>query len=227
MCSNEENRIVPERFHWTTFDVRSLLVPDWQAQILSVAQRFASRKILITKHSTSREARNDDQLPTQTVDGVILATHLPWLRLLYENQFRELAQLTTAETVSIMSDPSFALALNVQSGSDRYECHVDTNPIEGLLYVTTHREGEGGELVISNRGQAHSVEEVDEDASVLEPKAGYLVFFDGRNHSHYVTSLKNSTELRVVVGMNYYVPSWPESRRPADLNRHLSGYANR
>jgi hypothetical protein len=123
-----------------------------------------------------------------------------------------------------MSDNHFAVALNVQTGPDRYECHVDTNPIEGLLYVTTHREGEGGELVVSNRGEAQSVEEVDADSTIVEPKAGYLLFFDGRHHSHYVASLKDPTAVRIVVAMNYYVPSWPEEKRPTDLNKHLSGY---
>jgi hypothetical protein len=212
------------RFHWVTFDVRSLLPANWQEEILGVAKRFAKRKVLISTHSTSREARDDYQLPTQTVGGEEIATHLPWLRRMYEQDFRLLAQTTTREPVSLMSDPRFAIAINVQQGSDRYECHVDTNPIEGLLYVTTHREGDGGELIVSNRGQAHSVEEVNEDASIVEPKAGYLLFFDGRNHSHYVAPMNNPNTLRVVVGMNYYVPSWTEEKRPADLNKHLSGY---
>ncbi len=123
-----------------------------------------------------------------------------------------------------MSDERFAIALNIQSGADRYECHVDTNPIEGLLYVTTHREGEGGELVVSNLGEVHSIEVVDRDASVVEPKAGHLLFFDGRYHSHYVRPLADPTALRVVVAMNYYVPSCAELKRPLDLNRHLTGH---
>jgi hypothetical protein len=213
-----------DRFHWITLDVRSLLPPDWQNQVLSVAKRFANRKILVPQHSTSREANKDSRLPTQTVGGETVDAHLPWLRGLYEREFRDFAQMTTSEPVSIMSDPQFAMALNVQSGHDRYECHVDTNPIEGLLYATTHREGCGGELVVSNRGQAQSVEEVDGDASIIEPKAGYLIFFNGRHHSHYVAPLKEPKDVRVVVGMNYYVPSWPETMRPPDLNRHLSGY---
>jgi len=214
----------PDRFHWTVFDVRSLLPSDWQEQITLVAKTFARRKVLVTRHSTSREARKDYHLSTQSVSGEDVLAHLSWLQSLYEDEFRKLAQLTTAEPVSVMSDSRFAMTLNVQTGLDRYECHVDTNPIEGLLYATTHREGEGGELVVSNQGEAHSVEEVDKDATIVEPKAGYLLFFDGRYHSHYVAPLKDPNTMRIVVAMNYYLPSWPEEKRPVDLNRHLAGH---
>src|SRR5438309_1366178 len=103
-------------FRWTTFDVRSLLPADWVAQILNVARRFAQRKVLITRHSTSREERPDFELPTQTVGGDRLHAELPWLRVLYESTFLRLAQLTTTEQVSVMNDDRFALALNIQTG---------------------------------------------------------------------------------------------------------------
>lgn len=211
------------RFHWTVFDVRSLLPRDWREQIIAVAQALSRRRVLVTSHSTSREARADYQLATRVVDGDAVATRLPWLRRLYEEEFKSFAQAMTTEPVSLMCDRRFAMVISIHSGPDRYECHVDTNPIEALLYVTTHRDGDGGELVVSNCGEVRSIEEVDADATVIEPKAGYLVFFDGRNHSHYVAPLKDPTAERIVIAMNYYVPSWPESMRPADLNRHLSG----
>src|SRR6266542_1657180 len=186
------------RFHWTTFDVRSLLPTTWREQVMDVALRFAQRKTLVTRHSTSREARTDLELPTQGVGGDRLRAEVPWLALLYDTAFLDFAQAISTGRVSTMSDERFAIALNIQSGADRYECHVDTNPIEGLLYVTTHREGEGGELVVSNLGEVHSIEVVDRDASVVEPKAGHLLFFDGRYHSHYVRPLADPTALRVV-----------------------------
>src|ERR1700731_341390 len=116
---------IVDRFHWTVFDVRSMLPSDWREQIITVARNFARDKVLITQHSTSREARSDLHLSTQSVGGNEVAIHLPWLRQLYQDEFRQLAQLTTAEPVSLMSDDRFAVVLNVQSGSNRYECHVD------------------------------------------------------------------------------------------------------
>jgi hypothetical protein len=112
--------------------------------------------------------------------------------------------------------------MNVQEGTDRYECHVDTNPVEALLYVTDHPRGTGGELVVSNNTEAQSVEDVDKDCSVLYPVAGQLVFFDGRFFPHYVRALQ-SPALRVAVGMNYYTDDCPEETRPQDLNDYLYG----
>ncbi|MGY2062449.1 2OG-Fe(II) oxygenase, partial [Nocardia gipuzkoensis] len=106
----------------------------------------------------------------------------------------------------------------------RYECHVDTNPIEALLYCTTHLSGEGGEVVVSNRGDVRSIEEIEADCAVIEPRAGQLLFFDAREHSHYVRQLTDPDAVRVVVAMNYYTESSPEWEvRPPDLNRHLTG----
>jgi hypothetical protein len=211
------------RFHWTTYDVRTLMPGNWQDAVLLAATELATPKTLLTRHSTSREARADLALRAEGVGGQLLAERLPWLRHLYETTFCDLAQLTTTEPVSIMGDPHFGIVFNVQRGSDRYECHIDTNPIEGLLYCTSHPEGAGGELVVSNRGDVSSVEDVDADATIVEPKAGYLVFFDGRHHAHYVRQLRNQDGLRVVAAMNFYVPSCPEASRPKDLNLHLDG----
>jgi hypothetical protein len=215
--------MTPNLFRWAGYDVRTLLPADWQQQILGVAERHAERKVLISQHSTSREARSDFELPTYSVDGHTVQRELGWLRAFYETAFRDLAQQTTQEKVTVMSDLSHGCVLNVQRGESRYECHVDTNPIEGLLYATTHREGEGGELVVSNRGDVPSIAEVDADATVIEPKAGHLFFFDGRGHSHYVAPLRDARAVRVVVAMNFYVPSCPEASRPPDLNAHLAG----
>jgi hypothetical protein len=212
-----------ERFHWTTFDVRSLLPPGWEQSVLDVVERNAQSKTLTTLHSTSREGGAVLELPTRGVGGTTVCEQLPWLRKLYETSFRDFAQVTTHEPVTIMSDQSHGVVLNVQTGPERYECHVDTNPIEGLLYFTNHPLGSGGDLILSNRGDVPSIVDVDEDAARIEPIAGHLVFFDGRQHSHYVRPLSRPDDLRVVAAMNFYVPSSPEEARPHDLNDHLAG----
>jgi hypothetical protein len=218
-----QGHMAVDRFHWTTFDVNSLLPDDWQASVMNAVDVATTTKILLTKHSTSREGGKALALPTAGVGGIEVETRLPWLRQLYETTFRDLAQLTSDEPVSIMSDRKFGVVFNVQSGADRYECHVDTNPIEGLLYFTSHPEGQGGELVVSNLGDVGSIQEVDQDATFLHPQAGHLVFFDGRHHTHYVRRLVSDDDIRIVAAMNFYVPSCPEEMRPNDLNLHLSG----
>lgn len=178
---------------------------------------------IIPGHSTSREATRRP-LPGGGVGGQVLAARLPWLRKLYDGDFLELAR-SMDKTAATMVDDRFAMVLNIQRVTERYECHVDTNPIEGLLYCTSHYTGEGGELVVSNRGDVSSVEEVDEDCALIEPRAGHLVFFDARHHSHYVRRLTDPNEVRVVAALNYYTESSPEWKvRPPDLNRHLTGH---
>ncbi|MEV6279102.1 2OG-Fe(II) oxygenase [Nocardia sp. NPDC051832] len=212
-------------FRWTTFDVRRLLPPDWQAQVMQVVEEEVLELTLISSHSTSREATTTAEIPCGIVDGLTVRKRLPWLADLYDGRFLQMAQSISAERVSPMSDPRFGAVLNVQSDSERYECHVDSNPIAALLYCTSHHLGEGGELAVSNRGDVRSVEEVDADCSIVEPRAGHLVLFDARRHSHYVRSLTTVGAKRVVVAMNYYTDSSPEHEvRPPDLNRHLISF---
>jgi hypothetical protein len=103
----------------------------------------------------------------------------------------------------------------------RFECHVDSNPLTGLLFCTDHQAG--GELVISNDPTAAGIAEVERDCSVIRPHAGHLVFFDARRHPHYARPLVAESDVRVLADMNFYTESSPESTRPPELNRHLYG----
>lgn len=173
---------------------------------------------------TSREESTDAKLPVLTVPGAVVAEQLPWLHALYHSRFRDLAQHISDEPVSPAEDVRYGINLNVQRGRGmRYEAHVDSNPIEGLLYATSHPPGSGGELVVANAGDVAGVDEIDRDATIIYPVCGHLVFFDARRHSHYVRGLVDEGAVRVVAAMNFYTPSCPESARPADLNTHLFG----
>ncbi|MFC8529222.1 2OG-Fe(II) oxygenase [Nocardia sp. NPDC057227] len=211
-------------FHWTTCDVRRLLPPDWRAQIMRVVKEEVVELTLISSDSTSREATATEQIPCGIVTGDRVRDRLPWLSELYSGAFLDRVQSIWHQPISPMSDPRFGAVLNVQRGAQRYECHVDSNPIAALLYCTSHSTGEGGELAISQRGDVHSIEEVDADCALIEPHAGHLVLFDARQHSHYVRRLTDPQAIRVVVAMNYYTASDPEHVvRPKGLNRHLIG----
>lgn len=213
-----------ETFAWSTFDVRSLLPANWQSDILDVAGSAAKARVLRPTSTTSRESDPYLRLPTLTVGGEDVRRLLPWLASLYEGAFCELAQGCARLPVRTAHDPRYGAVINVKRGTRmRYECHVDSNPLEGLLYVTTHPPSSGGELVVSNRGDVPSCEAVDADCSIIHPVAGHLVFFDASAHSHYVRPLIDAGDTRVVVAMNFYTPALPEDSRPADLNRHLFG----
>ena len=120
-------------------------------------------------------------------------------------------------------DDRYGVVLNVQQGeSMRFECHVDSNPLTGLLFLTDHPAG-GGELVVGHNPAAASIEAVERDCSVIRPHAGHLIFFDGKTHPHYARVLRSRSDVRVVAVMNFYTGSCPESTRPPELNRHLFG----
>ena len=104
----------------------------------------------------------------------------------------------------------------------RFECHVDSNPVTGLLFFTEHPDG-GGELVAANHPGAVGVEALEENSSVIRPQAGQLIFFDGKTYPHYARTLWSEGDVRVVAVMNFYTESCPESTRPSGLNRHLFG----
>lgn len=187
----------------------------------------AVRKTLKPISVTSREASKDIQVPVMTVSGTEVREKLPWLHALYHGLFRELAQLGNHELVFAAKNDLYGAVLNVQRGAQmRYECHVDSNPIEALLYVTDHPKGDGGELAVANNPEASCIEEVEVDASVVYPVSGNLILFDARRFPHYVRPLSDPSAIRVVVAMNYYTPSCSENMRPADLDRHLFGFSD-
>ncbi len=148
---------------------------------------------------------------------------LPWLHRLYRADFLDLARDARAERVVPAVDERYGVVLNVQRGTGmRFECHVDSNPLTGLLFCTDHPAG-GGELVFAHDPGAAAVEAIERDCSVIRPHAGHLIFFDGSKHPHYARPLARAADVRVVAVMNFYTASCPESTRPPELNRHLYG----
>lgn len=209
-------------FFWTAFDVSSLLPEDWQEDITDVAaeadfQAFPRTPVL------SREAEDVAYITRGRVRADRVQQRLPWLYKLYRSEFLELAMRTRAELVEPALDDRYGVVLNVQQGeSMRFECHVDSNPLTGLLFLTDHPAG-GGELVVGHDPAAVGVKALEQDGSVIRPHAGQLIFFDGKTYPHYARVLRSASDVRVVAVMNFYTESCPESTRPAELNRHLFG----
>jgi hypothetical protein len=217
----EGESAMADAFWWREFDVRHLLPGSWQAEVVGVALSRARPHIIVPRSVTSREEDNNLRLPVLTVGGETIKEELPWLAELYSGRFRDLGQQCVQEPISTASQWRYAINLNVQKGEMRYECHVDSNPLQGLLYVTDQPFGSGGELVVARRADAVGPDEILHDADVICPNAGLLVFFDARQHPHFVTKLKDPNAIRVVIAMNYYTLGCPESARPPDLDKHL------
>jgi hypothetical protein len=121
-------------------------------------------------------------------------------------------------------DDRYGVVLNVQRGNTmRFECHVDSNPATGLLFFTDHPAG-GGELAIARDPAAIGVDQVEQNCTAVEPRAGRLIFFDGKKYPHYARTLVAQHDTRVVAVMNFYTRSCSESTtRPHGLNQHLFG----
>jgi hypothetical protein len=210
-------------FHWTTFDVSGVLPPNWSQDTAVVATDADFRDFPRTP-ILSREGADVRHIPRGRVHANQVRRGLPWLHRLYRSAFLELAQRVSRDPVMTAQDERYDVVLNVQRGTDmRFECHVDSNPLTGLLFCSDHYVGAGGELVFAHDATATSAADIDRSCSVLRPQSGHLVFFDGRHHPHYARPLTAASDLRIVAVMNYYTISFPESTRPPELNRHLYG----
>lgn len=209
------------RFHWTTFDVSGLLPPGWQQGVRDVATAADFREFPRTPILT-REAPEVPSVYRGRVHATAVRDHLRWLYAAYRAEFLALAAQVCGERVAPAHDERYGVVLNVQHGTGmRFECHVDSNPLTGLLFCTGHAAG--GELVFGHDTAATAIAAVERDCSVVPPRAGHLIFFDGRRHPHYARPLLEPSGLRVVAVMNFYTDSCPEATRPPELNRHLYG----
>lgn len=133
---------------------------------------------------------------------------------------------TSHDRVMTARDDRYGIVLNVQRGTEmRFECHVDSNPLTGLLFCTDPLAGAGGELVFAHDPAAADIDAIERDCSAIRPHAGHLIFFDGREHPHYARPLLSRSDVRIVAVMNFYTESFPESTRPGELNHHLFGQA--
>jgi hypothetical protein len=211
-------------FSWTTFDVSRLLPSYWRQDIGSIVPEAVFDDFPRTPF-LSREAVDVTHVRRGRVYADTVQQRLPWLYKLYRNDFLELARKVHGNGVSRAVDHRYGVVLNVQRGSTmRFECHIDSNPLTGLLFCTDHPAG-GGELVVAHDEKAVGVEAVEQNGSIIRPQAGHLIFFDGHRHPHYARVLQAESDVRVVAVMNFYTESHPESERPLALNEHLFGQA--
>jgi hypothetical protein len=213
---------MPQRFCWTTFDVASVLPEDWHDDISAVTAEAEFRDYPRTP-VLSREAADVSHITRGRVHADKVQQHLPWLYKLYRNDFAELAARARAESIEAAVDDRYGVVLNVQKGTAmRFECHVDSNPVTGLLFLSDHPAG-GGELVVSHDPAAVGVDGLERDCSLIRPQAGQFIVFDGKTYPHYARAVSAEPDVRVVAVMNFYTRTCPESTRPVELNRHLFG----
>ena len=211
------------QFRWSTYDLATHLPTGWQQDIARAAVSADFRDFPRTP-LLSREAPEVRHIVRGRVHAEQVRQMVPWLYQSYRGQFLELAREVSKEPVRPAQDDRYGVVLNVQHGTAmRFECHVDSNPLTGLLFCTDHGAGSGGELIFAYDLAASGIDSVELDCAVIRPQAGHLIFFDGRYRPHYARPLRSESDTRIVAVMNFYTESSPESTRPPELNRHLFG----
>lgn len=181
--------------------------------IRSRALRLAVPAVLRGGSSTSLEA-GDFELHYSIVTGRTIAAELPELYALYRGTALELANRTSPRALVTSRDERSAININVmRNRGSRYEWHYDSNPVTGILYLTSTNSARGGELLFQSEFTA--------DITSLTFAEGQLVIFDGSRAVHGVKQLLDDGP-RVCAVMNFYIAG-EEPHRPTDLDAVLYG----
>jgi 2OG-Fe(II) oxygenase superfamily len=146
------------------------------------------------------------------VDGEVVGEELPWLARLYADLADDLASRVAGRSILTSDKVVNGVNINVLQGvGGRYESHLDTNPLTGLIFVTTHAEEEGGQLEF----------DVTPSPLVFPPRAGMLLLFDATRAPHRVTPLRKDVT-RISIPMNFYTKETIAQHSP-DLDFYLYG----
>ncbi len=127
-----------QRVSYCERDITSRLPEGWRKDIGAVAAEADFREFPRTP-ILSREAPDVTHVERGRVHAETVMDRLPWLYKLYRNDFLELATEAWGEPIDAAYDDRYGVVLNVQRGKTmRFECHVDSNPVTGILFLTSH-----------------------------------------------------------------------------------------
>lgn len=192
-------------------DVRYLLPPDWEQQLHQSLPEMTRQAELLGGEPTSLEPVGT-VITYELADGTSVASRLPWLYELYTDQFKAIASRVADQELQADDDVRSAVNVNVlPAGGDGYELHVDSNPVTAVLFLSTHRDGEGGELRFLV-AESHWLS--------VSPLAGTLAVFDARDAPHQVCP--SASRARISAPMNYFTPA-AGRQRPEGLDERLYG----
>lgn len=208
---------------YSLVDLNPLLPDRWAEEVLALAQD--APEVNIRPSSTSRHDE-DRTFKMRTLNGNILNKKLPWLFGLYESVFADIVGAGLRQVVCTASNAEYAVIMNVIGRhDDPYEPHVDSNGATLVLPVTTHGQGEGGELVISkNPYSVGFFDPNDKDSLQIAIETGRGIIFCGTDMPHYVQI--PSGKDRVTLLFNYYTKDANEGRRPSELSKAIGLHEN-
>ncbi len=178
--------------------------------LLEVNEKQSQIVVLDGEQPESTLERPDDPLSYGVVDGEVIGAELPWLEELYRSAIPKLAKNELGIELVPSRFRRSGITLNTILGKgNRYELHVDENPVTGLLFATTNTPQDGGALALYHPTEL---------GILITPIAGDLLLFDGRWSPHEVLPLRSENR-RVSVPMNYFRPGDVEERA-----RHIDEY---
>lgn len=195
---------------YTEADVAKLgfLPSDWVQHMRQVVAEHGVESHLDGSSTATREAEGTIGVDLRVLDGEIIERSLPWLTALYHGALLEMCQQVAGPLIQCSPDVRSSINVNsIQGIGGRYEWHVDTNPLTGILYATTHPEEDGGELFFQTV-----------PPTIVRPREGNFIIFDARELTHSVLPLKRNVQ-RLCAVMNYYDEHG--YHRPADLDGYL------
>lgn len=174
------------------------------------------------QHARAAELRGDvstslelpeTRLSYRLLDGEQVHHHLPDLERLYREDIFELAERMSGLSLRSSPDERNGVNINVLEGqASRYEWHVDSNPITGLLALTDSDGRSGGRLLFGSEPSTQVQ---------LSLRAGQLLLFDAREAAHAVEPLLDNLT-RVTAPMNFFVEG-ESVVRPEGLDDSLYG----
>lgn len=181
---------------------------DWVQRILQTVMIHAYQRQFDDNAPTAREKLSPGEvIKSWVVDGEQLSQTDEWLLEIYANEICALASKLTERQVEPGRERLSNVNINLMRGKgSRFEKHVDTNHLTGLLFVSTLSEHQGGALCL----------EVGDELIAIHPEVGKIVFVDARNIPHYVSPLQTEED-RIVIVMNFYFLD-EEYDRPSYIN---------
>lgn len=213
-----------DRLHEAFPIFRTSAVPwlpaDWRRDILECSRTHQEMRYFSGDSITSRQRHlgSTAEFVVGVVQGKVVEDRLPWLVQFYRHTVLGLANSMSLGKFIYSDDVRSSVNVNLVPLGSAYEWHVDSNPLTGLLFVTDHPGGCGGELVF----RPDPVTRPDEQWElVIQPRAGDLLLFDAREAAHHVRHVNGPSD-RITVPMNFYYAD-QEATRPGDLDDYLYG----
>jgi len=155
----------------------------------------------------------DSPLTYRIASGDAITEEIPRIYRLYAEELPELVKAYTGISIVPSKFRRSAITLNLLSQGERYEMHVDSNSVTGLLYANSLSKADGGALRLYYPGS--------EGPFDIQPVAGDFLLYDARWVPHEVSTVLTS-EGRLSLPMNYFLDTDIESR-PEHLDRYLFG----